>query len=63
MEVSSDHLFEKREQLSKITTEKDRVIWLFDNFSSVELQKKEILNSLCEKMLQDNEKNIKGFVG
>ena len=60
IEVSSDDLFEKREQLSKITTEKDRVIWLFDNFSSVELQKKEILNSLCEKMLQDNEKKYKG---
>lgn len=59
IENSPDDLFEKREQLSKITTEKDRVIWLFGNFSSVELQKKEILNSLCEKMLQDNEKKYK----
>lgn len=59
IEDSPDDLFEKREKLSNITTEKDRVIWLFDNFSGVELQKKEILNSFCEKMLQDNEKKYK----
>ncbi len=46
-------------QESSITTEKDRVIWLFNNFSNVELQKREILNNLCEKILQDNEKNYK----
>lgn len=59
VEDSPDDLFEKRERLSKITTEKDRVIWLFSNFSDVELQKREILNGLCEKMLQDNEKSYK----
>ncbi len=59
IEDSPDDLFEKREKLSGITTEKDRVIWLFENFSSVELQKREILNSFCEKMLQDNEKKYK----
>jgi len=57
IEDSPDNLFEKREKLGKITTEKERVIWLFSNFSGVELQKREILNSLCEKILQDNEKN------
>ena len=59
IEDSPDDLFEKREKLSDITMEKDRVIWLFDNFSGVELQKREILNSFCEKMLQDNEKKYK----
>lgn len=59
IEDSPNDLFEKREKLSKITTEKDRVIWLFSNFCGVELQKREILNSLCEKMLQDNGKNYK----
>lgn len=59
IEDSPDDLFEKREKLSDITTEKDRVIWLFNNFSNIELQKREILNSLCEKMLQDNEKRYK----
>lgn len=59
IEDSPDDLFEKREQLSDITTEKNRVIWLFNNFSNIDLQKKEILNNLCEKMLQDNEKRYK----
>lgn len=59
IEDSPDDLFEKREKLSKITTEKDKVIWLFSNFSDVELQKREVLNSLCEKMLQDNKKSYK----
>lgn len=59
IEDSPDDLFEKREQLSDITTEKDRVIWLFNNFSNIELQKREILNCLCEKMLQNNEKRYK----
>lgn len=56
---SPNDLFEKRVKLNEITTEKDRVIWLFNNFSNVELQKREILNNLCEKILQDNEKNYK----
>ena len=59
IEDSPDDLFEKRQQLSDITTEKNRVIWLFNNFSNIDLQKKEILNNLCEKMLQDNEKRYK----
>lgn len=63
IEVSSDDLFEKREQLSKITMEKDRVIWLFENFSSVELQKKEILNSLCEKCYRITKKYKGNNVG
>ena len=40
IEDSPDDLFEKREQLSDITTEKNRVIWLFNNFSNIDLQKK-----------------------
>lgn len=59
IENSPDDLFEKREKLSKITMEKESVIWLFSNFCGVELQKREILNSLCEKMLQDNGKSYK----
>lgn len=54
--VSPNDLFEKREKLSDITTEKKRVIWLFNNFSNIELQKLEILNSLCVKLLEDNNK-------
>lgn len=56
---SPNDLFEKRVKLNEITTEKDRVIWLFNNFSNAELQKKEILNNLCEKLLQDNDKTYK----
>lgn len=59
IEEYPDDLFEKREKLSNITMEKDRVIWLFNNFANVELQKKEILNNLCEKILQDNKRSYK----
>lgn len=54
---SPNDLFEKREKLNDITTEKNRVVWLFNNYSNVELQKAEILNNFCIKLLADNGKN------
>ncbi len=54
--VSSDDLFEKREKLNDIMTEKKRVVWLFSNFSKIESQKKEILNDSCKRLLEKNSK-------
>lgn len=54
---SSEDLFEKRDKLNDITLEKNRVRWLFDNYSSIEFQKNEILNNLCKRLLTENRKN------
>jgi len=56
---SPNDLFEKRDKLHDITLEKERVIRLFSNYCRIELQKKEILNNLCEKLLQDNDRKSK----
>ncbi len=54
--ASPEDLFEKREKLNDVMTEKKRVIWLFSNFSKIESQKKEILNDFCKQLLEKNHK-------
>ncbi len=54
---SPDDLFEKRDKLNDITLERNRVRWLFDNFSNIESQKDEILNNQCKRLLVENKKN------
>ncbi len=55
---SANDLFDKREKLSDITTEKNRVVWLFNDFSRIEAQKLDILNELCIDLLKKNGKKI-----
>ncbi len=55
---SANDLFDKREKLSDITTEKNRVVWLFNDFSRIEAQKLDILNELCIDLLEKNVKKI-----
>lgn len=56
MENSSDDLFDKREKLNDITTEKKRVVWLFNDFAKIEPQKLDSLNNLCIDLLEKNGK-------
>lgn len=53
---SANDLFDKREKLSNITTEKNRVVWLFNDFSRIEAQKLDILNGFCIDLLERNGK-------
>ena len=54
----SNDLFDKREKLNDITTEKSRVVWLFNDFSRIEAQKLDILNDFCIDLLKKNGKKI-----
>ena len=53
---SSNDLFDKREKLNDITTEKKRVVWLFNDFTKIEPQKLDSLNKLCIELLEKNGK-------
>lgn len=53
---NTDSLFDKREELGKITLEKQRVKWLLSNYVSVEFEDAETLNNQCKKMLDINGK-------
>lgn len=55
---SFNDLFDKREKLNDITMEKNRVIWLFNEFSKIEPSKLNSLDSLCIGLLEKNEKKI-----
>lgn len=55
---SFNDLFDKREKLNDITTEKKRVVWLFNEFSKIESSKLHLLNSLCVNLLEKNGKKI-----
>lgn len=52
MKNSSNDLFDKREKLNDITTEKRRVVWLFNDFAKIEPQKLDRLNKLCIELLK-----------
>lgn len=54
MAAAPNDLFEKRAKLNEITTEKYRVIRLFNNYSRIELQKQEIFNEFCKSLLENN---------
>lgn len=56
MSYSSNDLFDKREKLNDITTEKKRVIWLFNDFTNIDTRKLDILNNLCVDLLEKNGK-------
>ena len=53
---NTDSLFDKREELGKITLEKQRGKWLLSNYVSVEFEDAETLNNQCKKMLDINGK-------
>lgn len=52
----SENLFELREDLSKITTEKERIKCLFENYTKCETCDKKELGAACEEFLKLNNK-------
>lgn len=49
-------LFDKRDELSNMVLEKQRVKWLFANYVNVSQEDKNILDERCKKLLQVNNK-------
>lgn len=52
----TENLFDKREDLNKLIIEKQRVKWLFSNFTKIQTENKRILNQCCSRLLELNQK-------
>ena len=53
-----EELFDLRDDLSKITAEKERVKWLFEEYTTCNTSDKTALGMACEKFLKLNDKKI-----
>lgn len=58
LEADVDNLFDKRDSLSDLVNEKNRVRILFSNYVNIEAQKSKNLDALCIKLLEKKNKKI-----
>lgn len=58
LQNEKESLFDMKERLNEISSEKKRVVWLFDNFVKIETDDKRILNQKCEELLRENAKKV-----
>ncbi len=56
--LNKENLFDKKDELSEMTSEKRRVSWLFANHVRIQRRDEDILNELCKKILRKYQKNI-----
>ena len=52
IDLSSENLFEKKDDLNELVNEKKRVSWLFSNYTSIPKDKQDILDEVCKELLE-----------
>lgn len=55
---NTDNLFDRREELNDIVSEKNRIKWLFSNYVNIRMDIKNALNDACMELLNSCEKKV-----
>lgn len=55
IDLSSENLFEKKDDLNELVNEKKRVSWLFNNYASIPSDKQGILDAACIELLKKHQ--------
>lgn len=58
LQAEIESLFDMKDDLNEMTSEKKRVVWLFDNYVKIEADDRRILEQKCKELLLENNKKV-----